>query len=115
MAKRVRSNDDMDMEAVRQEIKNLNTRMSEVLTILGGSSAYDVKGMRQDVKDLKSDVSNIKVEMEKMKRETVEKEKKRNFISINTETIPQKIGAFIAFVAVFLTVIQTMRDLFFKQ
>ena len=113
MAKR-RTDPDMDMDTVRQEIRNLNTRMSEVLTILGGSSAYDVKGMRQDVKDLKSEVSEIKIEMEKMKRENVEREKRRGFLSINIETIPQKIAAFIAFLAVFLSVFQNLKQMFVK-
>lgn len=107
-----RYNGDMDMETVRQEIKTLNIRMTEVLTILGGSSAYDVKGMRQDVKDLKGDVSNIKIEMEKMKREDLERDKKQGFLSIKLETIPQKIVGLITFIAVLLTIIQSLKGLF---
>lgn len=109
---RTGKNEDMDMETIRHEIKTLNSRMTEVLTILGGSAAYDVKGMRSDVRELKSDVNNIKLDIEKMKREDIEKEKNRAFLSIKLETIPQKIVGFVAFVSVLLALIQSLKTLF---
>lgn len=111
MGKRLQ-HDDMDMETVRREIGVLNERMKEVITILGGSSAYDVKGIRADVKDLKFDVLEIKKEMERLKRETEDKEKKQGFLSIKLETIPQKIAGFVAFAALVLTLIQSLKTMF---
>jgi hypothetical protein len=105
--------DDMDMETIRREISTLNNRMTEVLTILGGSAAYDVRGMRADVKDLKNDVIQIKNEMEKIKREATDRESRRNFL--NLKTVPQKVAGFVAFLAVILTMIQSIRALFTVQ
>jgi hypothetical protein len=114
MAKRPHE-DDMDMETIRREISTLNNRMSEVLTILGGSAAYDVRGMRADVKDLKNDVIQIKNEMEKIKREATDREKQRGFLSIKLETVPQKIAGFVAFIAVILTMLQSLKTLFTQE
>jgi seryl-tRNA synthetase len=112
MAKRTSNYNDMDVATLRSEISTLNRRMEEVITILGGNSAYDVKGMRSDVKDLKADVSNIKVKIETIEKENVEREKKEGFLSIKLDTIPQKIVAFMAFIAVFISVVQGIKSLF---
>lgn len=104
--------DDMDMDTIRREISTLNARMTEVITILGGSSAYGVAGMKSDVRDLKKDVLEIKDEMAKLKRETEEKEKKQGFLNIKLDTVPQKIAGLVAFAAVLLTMIQSLKTLF---
>lgn len=106
------TNDDLELEAIRTEIRILNKRMEEVITILGGNSAYDVKGIRADVKDLKTAVQKIEEEIEDMKREDEERDMKRAFFSIKLETIPQKIVGIVTFIIMLLTILQSIRTLF---
>ena len=115
MAKRQLHDNDPDVETLRREMATLNRRMEEVITILGGNSAYDVKGVRSDVKDLKTDVAIIKDDLEKMKRENSDREKRQGFIAIKLETIPQKIVGVIGFVALVLTLIQSLKTLFTQE
>jgi predicted nucleic acid-binding Zn-ribbon protein len=115
MGKRsLHNDDDMEIKTIHEDLTTLKRQMGEVILILGGSASYDYKGMRADVRELKTDVSNIKVEIEKMKRDDIDKEKESSFVRIKLKTIPQKIAAILAFLAVALTVIQNLREMFTK-
>lgn len=101
-----------DMQTLRRDIQMLNTRMEEVLIILGGNSSYGVKGIRSDFNELKTDVQNIKAEIKAMKEEDKERDRKSAFFSVKLETIPQKIAGIFAFIIMVLTVVQSLRTLF---
>ena len=113
MAKR-QSNDGEyeDMHTLRRDIQMLNTRMEEVLIILGGNSSYGVKGIRADFNELKTVVQNLKAEIKTMKEEDKERDRKSAFFSVKLETIPQKIAGVFAFIIMVLTVVQSLRTLF---
>lgn len=105
MAKRYQSQEDMELQSLKSDMAVMNRRIEEILVILTGNSAYGVAGMKSDVKDLKTDVKNIKEEIE-------DKKKREGFLSIKLETIPQKIAAVLAFIAVFISVLQGIKTLF---
>lgn len=104
--------DDMDFQSIKDQIKELDAHMKEVLFILGGSASYEFKGMRSDVRDLKQEVINIKAEMKNMKDEDKERDRKSAFFSVKLETIPQKIVGIVAFIIMVLTIVQSLRTLF---
>lgn len=112
MGKQLKSNEDMEISKLHDDMGTLKRQMGEVILILGGSAAFDYKGMRADVRELKTDVSNIKGEIEKIKRQDEEERTKRSFLSIRLETIPQKIVAMFAFIAVLISIIQGIKSLF---
>jgi hypothetical protein len=98
-------NEDMELKALRSEMTIMNRRMDEVITILGGNSAYGLTGMKSDFRDLKLDVNNIKQEIEKIKKQESDR------WNIPLKTIPQKIVAAVAFLALILTTIQSVKDM----
>ena len=106
MTKRLANHDDMEINRLHDDISILKKQVSEVITLLGGSASYDYKGMRAEFRELKDDVSTIKEELEKMKRKDLER------FSIKLDTVPQKVVATIAFLALILTVVQNVRELF---
>lgn len=112
MAKRLVS---MEVKTIHNDLNILKKQMGEVILILGGSASFDYKGMRADVKDLKVDVSNIKDEIEKIKRQDQAEKTKRSFLSIRLDTIPQRIVAIVAFIAVLISIFQGIKSLFHHQ
>ena len=108
MGKRLANDDDMEMNRLHDDMSTLKKQVSEVLTLLGGSAAYDYKGMRAEFRELKSDVAFIKDEMEKIKKKDSDR------FTLKLETVPQKIVAAVAFLALILTVVQNVRELFAK-
>lgn len=121
MAKRRLNKDDMEIQQLKEHLakqdKMLATQndkqegvmitLKEILFILGGSSALDVKGLRADVKDLKKDVQELKTGVDKMQST------KGKFI-ITLSSIPEKIVAFFVFVGVLLSIALTIKELFIK-
>lgn len=81
--------------------------LKEILFILGGSSAMDVKGLRADVKDLKKDVGELKLGVEKM-------ESTKGKFVITLSSIPEKIVAFFVFIGVMLSIALAVKELFIK-
>jgi hypothetical protein len=112
MGKRPQNNDDMELQALKSEMQLMNKRMEEVMNILTGNPVYGLAGIKKDVHDLKSDVGNIKHDIEEIKRQDDEKKKREGFLSIKLDTIPQKIVAFVAFVAVIISIAQGLKSLF---
>lgn len=113
MAK-IRNDEDMEPDQIRQDLNQLKVQMNEVLTLLGGSASYEFKGMRADVRELKIDMGTIKLELAKMKQEAIEKERDSNFLRIRLKTIPQKLAAILAFGLMLLTIFKTIQDIFTK-
>lgn len=99
----------MELQALKSEMAIMNRRMDEVITILGGNSAYGLTGMKSDFRDLKSDVQNIKQEIEKIKKQEADR------WSVPLKTIPQKVVAAVAFLALILTTIQAIKDMLQPQ
>jgi hypothetical protein len=106
MAKRI--DNDTKLQALSDHLQIIARRQEEVFNILGGNSSYGVKGMNADVKDLKTDIANLKIEIEKMKKE------ERERFSIKFETIPQKIVALVAFLALIFTIIHNFKEIMSK-
>lgn len=104
--------DDMDMETLRREMSIINRRMEEIITILGGNSAYGVRGMRLDMSELKNEVDGIKKQIEQIQRENIERKKGEGFLNIKLDTIPQKVAAVVAFLAVLISIFQGLKSLF---
>jgi hypothetical protein len=50
-----------------------------------------------------------------MKRQEDDKKKREGFLSIKLDTIPQKIVAFVAFIAVIISIAQGLKTLFTQQ
>jgi hypothetical protein len=105
MGKRLKSMDDMEVQTLHSDLEILKRQMDEVILLLGGSAAMDYKGMRAEVKELKIDVTSIKEDINKMKRKDADR------FSIKLDTIPQKIAAAVALLALILTVVQNVREL----
>lgn len=99
---------DMEIKTLHADLGVLKKQVDEVIFLLGGSASMDYKGMRADVRELKTDMSNIKEDIDKIKRKDADR------FSIKLETVPQKIVAVIAFVALILTVVQNVRELLAK-
>lgn len=110
----IQNGDVMEIQALKSGMETLNRRMEEVITILTGNSVYGVNGVKHDVSELKKTVHKIEIDIETIKRETIEREKNRAFLSIKMETIPQKLAAVVAFLAVALSVFQGIKALFVK-
>lgn len=115
MGKRPTQNEDMEMQSLRAEMQLMNKRMEEVMNILTGNPVYGLAGIKKDVHDLKSDVGNIKHDIETMKREKDDEKKREGFLSIKLDTIPQKIVAIVAFVAVIISIAQGLKTLFTQE
>ncbi len=105
MGKRVRDINDMEVQTLHSDLEILKRQMDEVILLLGGSAAMDYKGIRAEVKELKIDVSSIKEDINKMKRKDADR------FSIKLDTLPQKIAAAVALMALILTVVQNIREL----
>ena len=101
----------MELTQLRRDVNELTKRVGEVITILGGSASYDFKGMRADVRDLKTDSQQMKADLEKFRREYEDEKRKRSFLWIKMDTIPQKVAAAVTFVILILTAIGTIKDL----
>lgn len=114
MAKNSKEDHDMELHALKSEMATISRRVEEVITILGGNSAYGLTGMKSDFRDLKTEVHNIKQEIEKIKRQDEEEKKRENFFSIRLDTLPQRIIAFVAFIAVLISIAQGFKSLFVK-
>lgn len=95
----------MEVQTLHSDLEILKRQMDEVILLLGGSAAMDYKGMRAEVKELKIDVTSIKEDINKMKRKDADR------FSIKLDTIPQKIAAAVALLALILTVVQNVREL----
>lgn len=108
MAKRPIHHEDMELQALKQEMATMTRRVEEVITILGGNSAYGLTGMKSDFKDLKVEVQQIKQEIENIKRNEAYR------WSVPLKTVPQKIVAVVAFLALLLTIVQTFKDIMSK-
>lgn len=115
MGKRPQSNEDMELQALKSEMQLMNKRMEEVMNILTGNPVYGLAGIKKDVHDLKSDVGNIKHDLEEMKRRDAEEKSKAGFLSIKLDTIPQKIVALVAFIAVIISIAQGLKTLFTQE
>lgn len=108
MAKRYQTPEDMELQSLKSNMDVMNRRIEEILVILTGNQVYGVDGMKKDVRELKADVKNIKDEI-------ADKKKREGFLSIKLETIPQKVAAILAFVAVLISVLQGIKTLFTPQ
>jgi len=104
MGKRPNYND-MEMQTLHDDMGTLKKQMSEVILLLGGSAAMEYKGIRAEVKELKIDVASIKEDINKMKRKDADR------FSIKLDTLPQKIAAAVALLALILTVVQNVKEL----
>lgn len=105
MAKKNKNRDNMEVAALKSEMVLLNKRMEEVITILGGNSTYGVPGMQTDVRALKKELDTVKQDIVQMKKQEAER------WSIPIKTVPQKIVAAVAFLALILSVAQGVKDL----
>lgn len=97
--------DNMEIKTLHTDLIALKKQVDEVIFLLGGSASMDYKGMRADVRELKIDVAAVKEDIVKIKR------KDEDRFSIKLETVPQKVVAVIAFLALILTIVQNVREL----
>lgn len=119
MAKqRPKPTDDMEIQAIKDHLvrqdkmwadekkksEEITDRLYELIkeinTILGGSAALGVAGMRQDVKDLKLDVQKLK-----------QSESERGKWIINISSIPGMAITLIMLIGSVLGIISTIRSL----
>ena len=121
MAKRRPTKEDMEIQQLkdhlskqdkmlleqREKQEGVVTTLKEILFILGGSAAMDVKGLRADVKDLKKDVLELKDYAEKS-----ESTKGQFIIKLNN--IPSKIVALFVFIGTLLSIALAIKELFGK-
>lgn len=114
MAKRTKQLSDMELTTIHQDIKTLKSRVDvigerveDVITIVGGSAALDYKGIRGDVRDLKGKV--IIIDEKIMKIERIEADR----WSVPMKTIPQKVVALMAFLALLISMINGIKGMFF--
>lgn len=108
MAKREKPQPDMELSTLKSEISTLNKRMEEVITILGGNSSYRVKGIIAEFSETQKDIVQIKLDIAEIKQQ----EKERWLFSI--KTVPSKIVAVVTAIALLLSVIQNLKQLFVK-
>lgn len=105
MAKQNKSNADMELHTLKTEISLLTKRMEEVITILGGNSSYRLKGIVVEFSELQKDIVDIKKDIAEMKQQDKER------WSIPLKTVPQKVAAVVAFLAILLSMFQSIKSL----
>lgn len=106
MRKRSKEYDDMEITQLRNDLNKLSELVIDMKDILGGSAAFEYKGLRADVRDLKANVASIQLELEEMKRE-------KSFI--NLKTLKSKAVIFITVLGMAITIIKTAVDLWNGQ
>lgn len=106
----------MELQALRNEMSVMNKRMEEVITILGGNSSYGVKGVRSELKELTAQVKELEKQFKDQvfaleeKFEKIEQQEIERW-SIPLKTLPQKVVAVIAFLALLLTIVNNVKSL----
>lgn len=105
------THDDMEVQALKNEVALITRRLDEVITLLTGNAQYELPGLKNDFKKMKEDMAAMKVDIAELR----EKERTKWLVSFNIKTGPQKavawiIGAIISGGAV-LTVVQKIIEI----
>jgi uncharacterized protein YukE len=106
MGKRLAKDYNMEIAKIHEDLSGLKKQVDEVLFLLGGSAAYEYKGMRAEFKELKEAVGTVQTEIEKIKKVEADR------WNLSLKTVPQKFAAVFAFVALVISMVSGIKELF---